>query len=98
MENNISTLITMLEDLQSEYIRSHFNDTDEDVSNMIRACIEYAEDLKREPTLARVIDRHTIYPIYKIDYRTEQVTLIESKKVFLTVLLKDVELIRKDHL
>ena len=98
MENNISTLITMLEDLQSEYIRSHFNGTDDDVRDMISRCIAYAEDLKDEPTLARVIDRHTIYPIYKIDYRTEQVTLIESRKAFLTVLLKDVELIRKDRL
>lgn len=40
-----------------------------------------------------LLGRNKIYPIYKINYETKQVTLKESEKVFLTVLWKDVEMI-----
>ena len=42
---------------------------------------------------AKVLLNNKIYPIYKINYETNQVTLKESEKVFLTVLLKDIEFI-----
>ena len=99
MENyNINKLITMLEDLHEEYIRSHWNYAEKDVRTKIRACIEYAEELKDEPILARVIDQNKIYPIHMINYETKQVTLIVTKKTLFTVALKRVELIRKGHL
>jgi hypothetical protein len=40
-----------------------------------------------------LLGRNKIYPIYKINYETKQVTLKVSEKVFLTVLWKDVEMI-----
>lgn len=40
-----------------------------------------------------LLGRNKIYPIYKINYETKQVTLKENEKVFLTVLWKDVEMI-----
>lgn len=42
---------------------------------------------------AKVLLNNKIYPIYKINYETNQVILKESEKVFLTVLLKDIEFI-----
>lgn len=42
---------------------------------------------------AKVLLNNKIYPIYKINYDTNQVILKESEKVFLTVLLKDIEFI-----
>ena len=52
----------------------------------------------KKTRFAKVLLNNKIYLIYKINYKTEQVTLKESKKVFLTVLLKDVEFINfKDN-
>ena len=42
---------------------------------------------------AKVLLNNKIYPIYKINYDTNQVILKESEKVFLTILLKDIKFI-----
>lgn len=47
----------------------------------------------KKTRFAKVLLNNKIYPIYKINYETNQVILKESEKVFLTVLLKDIEFI-----
>lgn len=46
-----------------------------------------------KPKFAKVLLNNKIYSIHRINYKTKQITLRESRKVFLTVLLKDVDLI-----
>lgn len=63
----------------------------------IEQCVFLTDAESVESQLTDIYDallgRNRIYPIYKINYETKQVTLKESEKVFLTVLWKDVEII-----
>lgn len=60
------------------------------IKNFLKGANKKMSNIKYAKVL---LGRNKIYPIYKINYETKQVTLKESEKAFLTVLWKDAEMI-----
>lgn len=44
-----------------------------------------------------LLNNNRVYSIHKINYETNQITLKESEKIFLTVFLKDVEFLEDEN-
>lgn len=49
-----------------------------------------------KPKFAKVLLNNRVYSIHKVNYETNQITLKESEKIFLTVFLKDVEFLEDE--